>query len=302
MFKAEKALATLQSRPIPGFPLPGVPLVLSPYPPTNPPTPLPPPSALPRLVKHLPVGFGDSNLYDIFRPFGALASVRIPTHFGPDTGLIEFWNEDDARQAEEAMHCADIEGQNIAIQVYQPRRTASGGMNEFNPSAPSFVPSGSVFAYPNPAATYSPPRPHYSPRSPVSPIPHGTPPFVHGPGQQVQLAPVSGPGSTSHSGLIDPCNLFCKNLDPEIDSNSLFSHFRQVCRSLNRWIPSLTFSPFLVWTNCQVCIIMPIPASKAKLNPLSARVMRNEAGESRGFGFVSYQTPDQGMNMDLFCT
>jgi polyadenylate-binding protein len=27
--------------------------------------------------------------------------------------------------------------------------------------------------------------------------------------------------------------------------------------------------------------------------PSSARVMRNEAGESRGFGFVSYQTPDQ---------
>jgi polyadenylate-binding protein len=27
----------------------------------------------------------------------------------------------------------------------------------------------------------------------------------------------------------------------------------------------------------------------------SARVMRNESGESRGFGFVSFQTPDQGM-------
>lgn len=27
----------------------------------------------------------------------------------------------------------------------------------------------------------------------------------------------------------------------------------------------------------------------------SARVMRNEVGESRGFGFVSFQTPDQGL-------
>ncbi|KAF9077433.1 hypothetical protein BDP27DRAFT_1357522 [Rhodocollybia butyracea] len=255
---AEKALATLQSRPIPG---PGVPLVLSPYPPTNPPTPLPPPSALPRLIKHLPMTYGDSNLYDLFRPYGALASVRIPTHFGPDTGMVEFWNEDDARAAEDAMHCADVEGQNIAVQVYQPRRTASGSINEFNTNAPSFVPSGSVFAYPNPAATYSPPRPHYSPRSPVSPIPHGgTAQFVHGPGQQVQLAPLSGPGSNSHSGLIDPCNLFCKNLDPEIDSNALFSHFRQFGQIV------------------------------------SARVMRNEAGESRGFGFVSYQMPDQAAN------
>jgi polyadenylate-binding protein len=47
---------------------------------------------------------------------------------------------------------------------------------------------------------------------------------VHGPGQQVQPA---APG-TSHSGLIDPCNLFCKDLDLSIDSNGLFSHFRRV--------------------------------------------------------------------------
>lgn len=55
---------------------------------------------------------------------------------------------------------------------------------------------------------------------------------------------MTGPGSSSHSGLIDPCNLFCKvrvvllslpfhpdmlqNLDPSIDSNGLFTHFRQV--------------------------------------------------------------------------
>ncbi|KAF8221063.1 hypothetical protein L208DRAFT_1426715 [Tricholoma matsutake] len=249
--KAEKALATLQSRPLPGL-TPPVPLVLSPYPPTSPPTPLPPPSALPRLVKHLIPGFTDSQLYDLFRPFGALASARTQTHFGADTGIVEFWNEDDARAAEEALHCADVEGQNIAVQVYQTRRT-SGTVAEFNTNAPTFVPSGSVYpAYPT---QYSPPRGStYSGRSPLQPVAS----FVHGPGQQVQLAPVTGPGSASHSGLIDPCNLFCKNLDPDIDSNGLFTHFRQV-----------------------------------GLVQYSARVMRNEAGESRGFGFVSFQTPDQ---------
>lgn len=66
-----------------------------------------------------------------------------------------------------------------------------------------------------------------------------------------------GPGSTSHSGLIDPCNLFCKNLDPDIDSNGLFSQFRRFGQIV------------------------------------SARVMRNDNGQSRGFGFVSFQTPDQ---------
>ncbi|KAK0470555.1 hypothetical protein IW261DRAFT_1345453 [Armillaria novae-zelandiae] len=252
--KAEKALATLQSRPIPGLQAP-IPLVLSPYPPTNPPTPLPPPSALPRLVKHLPLGYTDSQLYDIFRPYGALASARTHTHFGPDTGMVEFWNEDDARNAEDAMHCADVEGQNIAVQVYQQRRT-SGAVSEFNTAAPTFIPSSSMYTYAGQVRRYSPPTPphrqSYSPRSPPAPIP-----FVHGPGQQVQLAPVSGPGSSSHSGLIDPCNLFCKNLDPEIDSNALFSHFRHFGQIV------------------------------------SARVMRSESGESRGFGFVSYQAPDQ---------
>lgn len=156
---AEKALATLQSRPIPNL-IPPVHLVLSPYPPTNPPTPLPPPSALPRLVKHLPHGYTDSQLYDNFRPFGALASARTQTHFGPDTGMVEYWNEDEARRAEEAMHCADIDGQTIAVQVYQQRRT-SGALGDFSANAPTFVPSASMYTqYPVGVRSLSPMRIH----------------------------------------------------------------------------------------------------------------------------------------------
>lgn len=143
---AEKALATLQGRPIPGIQQ-HVSLTLSPYPSTTPPTPLPPPNASPRLVKQLPSGFTDSQLYDLFRPFGALASVRAQAPIGKDNGIVEFWREEDAREAEEAMHCADVEGQNIVVQIYQPRR-APGVASEFSPNAPTFVPSGSVFPYP----------------------------------------------------------------------------------------------------------------------------------------------------------
>ncbi|KAF9477792.1 hypothetical protein BDN70DRAFT_810033 [Pholiota conissans] len=255
--KAEKALAILQSRNVPELPTP-VPLVLSPYPPTSPPTPPPPPSALPRLVKQLPLGYTDSQLYDLFRPYGALYSVRVQTQFGPDIGMVEFWNEEDAIQAEDALHCAEVEGQNIAVQLYQPRRPPAGvPVPEFNPAAPSFVPSGVVyppFGVQVSSRNYSPPPQNpYSPlRSPVQP----PSPFIHGPGQQVQLAPVNGPGAGSHSGLIDPCNLFCKNLSPEIDSKSLFEHFNRFGQIV------------------------------------SARVMRNDNGESRGFGFVSYHQPE----------
>ena len=147
-FIAEKALTILQSRHIPEL-SPPVPLALSPYPPTDPPTPLPPPAALPRLIKQLPQEFTDSQLYDLFRPFGALASAYIQTQFGSDAGIVEFWNEEDAIQAEQAMHCAEVKGQNIAVQVYQPRRTTSNV--EFNVAAPTFVPSGLVYpSYPSP--------------------------------------------------------------------------------------------------------------------------------------------------------
>ena len=226
---AERALATLHGRPIPGL-SPPVLLVLSPYPPTTPHTPLPPPNASPRLVKHLPQSYTDSELYELFRPYGALASAHTQASFGKDTGVVEFWREEDARGAEEALHCADIEGQNIAVQLYQPRR---GSGVQFSPSAPPFVPSGSAYPTPYPTQVsflqddlvisflfpqYSPPRASpYHARSPL--------PFIHGPGQQVQLAPPHGPGSNSHSGLIDPCNLFCKVCLPQL---CLVSSFKRL--------------------------------------------------------------------------
>ena len=59
--------------------------------------------------------------------------------------MIEFWREDDARKAEDAMYCFQIDGHNIAIQSYQPRR-ASGSISDFTLSTPTFVASG--YPYP----------------------------------------------------------------------------------------------------------------------------------------------------------
>jgi len=249
--KAEKALTTLHGRPIP-FVTPPSQLYLTPFPPSNPPYVPPAPQAQARLVKHLPAQFSDSSLYDLFRPYGPMASARAnQAGFGDGTGVVEFYIEEDARAAEAALHCAEVGDSNIAVQVYQQRR-ASGNASEFgvNPNATSFVPGGGAIL-PYHGSQYSPPRQYGYANL------RQTPPFVHGPGQQVQFAPMHGPGSTSHSGLIDPCNLFCKNLDPDIDSNGLFSQFRRFGQIV------------------------------------SARVMRNDNGQSRGFGFVSFQTPDQ---------
>jgi len=56
--------------------------------------------------------------------------------------MVEFWDEGDAIRAEEAMHCAEVEGQNIVVQVYQPRRPAP----EFNVAAPAFVPTSLAYS------------------------------------------------------------------------------------------------------------------------------------------------------------
>jgi polyadenylate-binding protein len=87
-------------------------------------------------------------IYDLFRPYGALANVRAGV-IGPDSALVEFWREEDARAASEALHCADVGGSNIAIQLYQPRRAPPTAGPELHASAPSFVPGGGMFQYPN---------------------------------------------------------------------------------------------------------------------------------------------------------
>ena len=144
---AEKALATLQSRQIQGYPL-GTNLSLSPVPHTNPPTVLIGPSAAPRLVKQLPPGFIDSQLFDLFRPYGPLYSARIQHPTGvynasddSGTGIVEFYREEDAKKAEEELHCAEVGDRNIAVTVYhQPRR--SNTTSEISATAPPFIPSG----------------------------------------------------------------------------------------------------------------------------------------------------------------
>ncbi|KAG8817202.1 hypothetical protein FRC19_011493 [Serendipita sp. 401] len=293
--RAEKALATLDGRPM-VHTFPQVILHLDPNPPSTSPSPAwPPPSAAPRIVSSLPPNFSDSKLFDAFRGFGAIASCRMHPELGMDVGIVTFWREEDAARAEEIMHMGEVDDNTISVKVfYPPRDSRKQKALEFNPQAPAFVPSAvphnvgpsgyvppslrhaspplqpfSLSPMPSPhlplgnhspmllpgqslPLMYSPPRiPLQFPRSPTMS------PFVHGPGQQVQFAPPSGPGSTSASGLVDPCNLFCKNLDPSIDSKTLDAHFRNFGQIV------------------------------------SARIMRNEHGQSRGFGFVSYQTPDQ---------
>lgn len=141
---AEKALATLHGRQLQPPSLQCT-LVLTPFPPEHS-LVLPVPRAQPRLIKQLPSGVTDAYLFDLFRPYGPIASICTQSAFGPDIGVVEFWEEDDAKAAEIELHCAEIRGVNISVQVYQPRRPGPG-RSDFNVAAPPFVPSSNPLTY-----------------------------------------------------------------------------------------------------------------------------------------------------------
>jgi polyadenylate-binding protein len=124
--------------------IPQVTLHLDPSPPSaSPPPTWPPPAAAPRLVSSLPPSFSDSKLFDTFRGFGAIATCRMHPDLGPDVGIVTFWREEDATRAEEIMHMSEVDDFNISVKVWNPGRgMGKGRVLEFNPQAPSFVPSG----------------------------------------------------------------------------------------------------------------------------------------------------------------
>ncbi|KAF9257184.1 hypothetical protein L218DRAFT_132516 [Marasmius fiardii PR-910] len=110
---AEKAHAILQSRPLSEI-NPPVHLILSPYPPENSLLDEPPRTTA-ILVQNLPHGYPESALYNLFRPLGAIDWVWIRTYSGHDTGVVEFWSEDDAYRASRELNGTEVEGQKISI-------------------------------------------------------------------------------------------------------------------------------------------------------------------------------------------
>ncbi|GES88513.1 polyadenylate-binding protein, cytoplasmic and nuclear [Rhizophagus clarus] len=186
-------------------------------------------------VKALPQNTTNIALYTLFRPFGPLFSCRI--QFQQDNkfkgnALVQFFRHEDADAATKAMHCFQYEGRNITVTQYQGKNTKirtnnnhiSGSHNSYNLPTPAhtFQPQGSNNNNHN----------NNNNQPPMSPGPEGP--------------------------LVDPCNLFIKNLDANISSSDLFNHFRRFGRII------------------------------------SARVMRDQdTGNSKGFGFVSYTSAEE---------
>ncbi|KAK0529173.1 hypothetical protein OC834_003304 [Tilletia horrida] len=226
----------------------------------------PKPAAKPRLVKHLPPHTDDAMLFELFRPFGPLARAHciLSNPSGQYTGFrgmgqLDFYDETHAQNAQNEMHCAEVDGKTISVSIDNvPRRPS--GQAEFSAAAAPFVPAGArslnaaAPSFQPPARTASGSQASiYASQTPTSPQPvnHQTAgPLYPVPGSNLQF-------SSSAGTYIDPCNLFIKNIDPEVDSNQLFNAFKSFGRIV------------------------------------SARIMRDSEKISRGFGFVSFTHADE---------
>jgi len=178
-------------------------------------------------VKHLPPNTSNIVIFDLFRPFGPLFCIRLQyqDHKFKGCALVQFFRQDDANKALSTMNGHSLEGKTIVVQQFnavnnRPSKPANIRTNVTNPNLTG---AGQQF---------SPPGNYSSQQSPASPGPEGP--------------------------IVDPCNLFIKNLDANISSSDLFNHFRRFGRII------------------------------------SARVMRDqETNNSKGFGFVSYTSAEE---------
>ncbi|SPO26791.1 related to polyadenylate-binding protein 3 [Ustilago trichophora] len=222
-------------------------------------------AAKPRLIKQLPPNTDDALVYDLFRRFGPLrrAQCILTNPAGIHTGFkgmasLEFYFEEDAQRAETEMHCADVGGKTISVAVDTAVRKVSASASEFSPSATPFVPNNSMSAA---APSFAPTTPATRSVSAGSSASIYATAGASSPNDTRTAAQKGSRGSLQYSSqastYVDPCNLFIKNLDAEINSNDLFDTF------------------------------------KAFGHIVSARVMRDNDGKSREFGFVSFTTPDE---------
>lgn len=209
----------------------------------------PEPAAKALLIKQLPVTTDDGFLYDLFRPYGPIARAEciFTNSQGQYTGFrgvanVVYYAEEDSKKAQDELNCSELEGKLISVRP-DPSPRHSSDVRGISAQATPFVPGARLNAQ---APAFSPVLPSsiYSYTATPEQMDSTKGPIWAVPGTNLQY-------SSSASTYIDPCNLFCKNLCPSIDSSDLYEIFKPYGRIV------------------------------------SARVMR-EGGKSREFGFVSF--------------
>ncbi|KAL1922945.1 uncharacterized protein VTP21DRAFT_9321 [Calcarisporiella thermophila] len=198
----------------------------------------PQPSTNPLFVKLLPAHTDAFHLYELARPYGILAMCRLVMDHGIFKGqaVLQYFDQAESDEAMADLHCKEVDGKTIAVTRYimQRGRPLPAHIVRVQPTTP---PRKTVHQQPTPAS------------SPLTATPSS-------PADSPSIA--SSAISSPDSPVIDPTNLYVKNLDLRITSVDLFNAFRRFGRII------------------------------------SARVMTHPTtNQSRGFGFVSFSTAEE---------
>ncbi|KAJ3158487.1 Polyadenylate-binding protein 4 [Geranomyces michiganensis] len=232
--------------------------------------------AKPILCKHIPLGVTSLAFHDYVRPHGRIMSCKVMIdRSGLDAyALLQFENQEAAEQCLRAGNGASFMGATLAMSWQFPKNAPY----QYPTRAPSFGSASS-----EPATTYVPPAPAAAagwgqPTPPASPSASGVPPTVKtasrpnpnaAPWSPVTDSPTlplpatAAPikhawelPATPPAAALDNRNLYVKNLPDPFTNSDLFDLFRRFGRIA------------------------------------SARVMLDDRGVSKGFGFVSFDSPE----------
>ncbi|OZJ05866.1 hypothetical protein BZG36_00932 [Bifiguratus adelaidae] len=146
-------------------------------------------------VSELPSIVDNTHLHELFRPFGPLYMCRTLLEGGKFRGnaLVQFFDDQHARSAQEEMHCIDINDKTISVvpldaaQKKALEKDAKEKSQSLNAAAPEFQ--------------------------------------YHLSGATTVDVPMAG--------TVDMTNLYIKNLDPQVKSSDLFNNFRRFGRIIS---------------------------------------------------------------------
>ncbi|KAI5476682.1 polyadenylate-binding protein [Pseudohyphozyma bogoriensis] len=192
--------------------------------------PDPLPLAPPYLLKNLPLDTSAAEVFDLCRPFGPIHKATLqysPGYQGaPPTfkghALVVYYEDADAKAAEQELQYSEFGGQNIIFQLYEAKRGKAGKQwkHADAPASPSIgfghpPAQRSLSSSLNASASSWSPSRNFSATSQTS---------IHSSARSVS-------SSSHHAAGVDPCNLFIKSLDPSLttlDLRNLFADFGTV--------------------------------------------------------------------------
>ncbi|GAA6022413.1 hypothetical protein JCM11491_001583 [Sporobolomyces phaffii] len=289
LHNAEKAYATAKDQVFPQHAA-SLSLSLSPTPGDD-----PLPLAQPRLIKSLPRHFTAGKVFDLCREFGPIhsATLQLAPAFPPGSGppkfkgqaLVTFYDEDDANDMTQGLQYLEVEGLNIIVALWDPKRAERGRRSDVSRRSRHSDASSATAAVTSPVPNKAERTSKWAHSTALaggnypSDLGATAPEFV----SPAMSRNVSGASQWSNTtaetsyrdessprasrwhadsattpSSIDPCNLFVKSLDPSLSSEYL--------RDL--------FSPYG--------------------DIVSARVMVDSASlRSKEFGFVSFKRAEQ---------